>query len=55
MAAAVPRNPRRFHDDLSRMRISFAYLRLTAAMQLISTSESPGNAATATVVRDGPP
>src|SRR6202041_3487756 len=27
----------------------------TAAMQLISTSESPGSAATATVVRAGPP
>src|SRR5437879_5169010 len=27
----------------------------TAAVQLISTSESPGSAATATVVRAGPP
>ena len=27
----------------------------TAAMQLISTSDSPGKAATATVVRAGPP
>ncbi len=31
------------------------HLLATAAMQLISTSESPGNAATATVVRAGPP
>ncbi len=29
------------------------HLRVTAAMQLISTSESPGSAATATVVRMG--
>ena len=31
------------------------YFLATAAMQLISTSEFPGSAATATVVRAGPP
>jgi hypothetical protein len=31
------------------------YLRRTAAVQLISTRESPGRFATATVVRAGPP
>src|SRR5260370_42418288 len=31
------------------------YLRATTAMQLISTSDSPGNPANATVVRAGPP
>ncbi len=35
--------------------LRFAYLRVTAAVQLISTSELPGRLATATVVRAGPP
>ena len=53
---ALPRKLRRFHFELSRMnQLLFFYLRATAAMQLISTSESPGSAATATVVRAGPP
>src|ERR1700730_2710308 len=53
----LPRKLRRFHFELSRIApapFSF-YLPATAAMQLISTSESPGKAATATVVRAGPP
>src|ERR1700730_19221951 len=53
----LPRKLRRFHFELSRIApapFSF-YLAATAAMQLISTSESPGKAATATVVRAGPP
>src|SRR6266446_7624137 len=49
----LPRKLRRFHFELSRINqlLFLFYLRATAAMQLISTSESPGNAATATVVR----
>src|SRR5579859_1380659 len=54
-AATDPRNPRRFQVDFIRMNVPGDYFRVTAAMQLISTSESPGRAATATVVRDGPP
>src|SRR5215469_14775869 len=55
VAANVPsvaRNPRRFEASFM---VDFIPYLTSAAMQLISTSELPGRAATATVVRAGPP
>lgn len=53
--AAVVRPVTAATIDESLPEPSELYLCATAAMQLISTRESPGSAATATVVRDGPP
>src|SRR3981081_2174490 len=46
---------RRVHFEVMFMDCLLRYLRTPAAMQLISTKDWPGNAATATVVRAGPP
>src|SRR5207248_866867 len=53
-AATLPRKVRRFQFELRRMRDA-PYLRVTAAIQLISSSEYPGTPATDTVVLAGPP
>src|SRR6185369_8403722 len=50
--ATIPKNPRRL--ELSFILRS-SYFLGSAATQLISTNEFPGRAATATVVRAGPP
>jgi len=52
--ARLARNPRRFQLSFIDT-LFFDYFLGKAAMQLISTSEFPGSAATATVVRAGPP
>src|ERR1700691_2908934 len=56
-APKLPMNVRRVHFKLNAihsLRLSF-YLFTMAAVQLISTKESPGKFATATVVLAGPP